>query len=69
MCLVWDNLSKGVNHTGGDARKIGTGHHFIPRSSCPIVDELRHNLETMPLTCNENKNAKIRPMKPGWIAH
>jgi hypothetical protein len=34
-----------------------------------------HNLETMPLTCNEKKNAKIRPttrrlnytMKPGWI--
>ena len=59
-------LTKEANHTGADVRKIVTGDHFILRSVCPILDKLRHNLETMPLNYNENKNTKIRPMKPGW---
>jgi hypothetical protein len=45
---------------GPYAGEIVTGDHIIPRSVCPELDNALYNLEMIPLTLNQRKNAKRR---------
>lgn len=45
---------------GPYAGEIVTSDHIIPRSVCPKLDNALYNLEMIPLTLNQRKNAKRR---------
>ncbi len=44
---------------GPYAGEIATADHIIPRSVCQELDERLYNLESVPLTINQRKGAKV----------
>lgn len=44
---------------GPYASELATGDHIIPRSVCPVLDNVIVNLEFLPATLNQSKGAKV----------
>lgn len=44
---------------GPYAGELATGDHIIPRSVCPVLDNVIVNLEFLPATLNQSKGAKV----------
>lgn len=44
---------------GPYAGELATGDHIIPRSVCPVLDNVIVNLEFLPATLNLKKGAKV----------
>lgn len=53
---------------GPYAGEIVTSDHIIPRSVCPKLDNALYNLEMIPLTLNQRKNAKRRAQRSESVA-
>lgn|GEM_PF-4009939 len=58
-----NRLSKEDNHKGSHTGEIVNGDHIIPRSVCSVLDNSLYNLETIQLTFNRKKSAKIGQRK------